>query len=1011
MANKKDPADLSKTAEYYLKRIKDLPSAMRDKLSYLQNEAASKRILMLSVQELCDLLELDYNKDSFESNCREHFFMLSAFLEQMGLKFVPCSIPVDLQFEDPIFIVPRPNLENDEDFAAVKDLLANKRKPNSKDLMQISNTNEKLANYNIMLRVFEALFVICSNRLGPHQRICLMQIINQLTFPAEGLFYLRACYTFASERRNYHCDFSDPKYCFKPLNAEQQQRICSYLALIAAHGTYTQAFAPDYPYLKELEAAFIRLSPSRARFLEQQHLEQPVEENVQTNSLAAKLKAQNHSRMHQKTHLPLPDEKHSSSCVAAAHMHCQGALLQILKDARRKYVQVQPLLDFARLKVLRLKQQKTAERYLFYTQDEQLYDLFSICLYAEQDPESILKTQGKQSFLNYLLKEESNEQNETLRLLWYSFIALILKPALKGYAEEQCQEFITNLKQEYAQGGRADLLFIYALHYVLFRADAPEYDSEKQLEEDELLKLALFNYPHLLRLLVYKQPSAVQDRPQLYALLSLRLALEEVLPSTELGKFFNASFFKLFTDLAPEREKITDYLRQSSLQQYQQLTVYQSDPNLSSALNLILNNIYVKACISPLLVRQNLEHYSGYKWELDKSYRPKIRAHYQEFRNEYRYLLSLKGDNCPTLARLILGTFTDAERTTLQQRMHNFNYQSNLELFSALNTPYSQQAELCLDLALYRINLIRLPLESAIPHGVLPSFKGHRVVFAKELPSEYAPQIINRLSAGQMTIILLSFILPNFSFTDKLCACLDLPEPYLKFAKSFFEQVRQLAGHERPYTVSMYKNFGAQIQGTETAVLLTKYLKALYRAILLQTNYNSQIARKFSELFSYLHIKAQDFNDRDSVTQPKTERFKSLDQKLISSKLKESLEVQEVISKLRDEEQQAEQRSALTAVETHSAAQASTAQNAEDAIALPENIRELLRAIAAQRSEILDLGEFTGLCLSLKFMSADAAVEEINDLCYEQFDEALFELAPEERSIYISTDLLHKLCD
>lgn len=44
----------------------------------------------------------------------------------LGLKLVPCSIPVDLSFYDKIFITPKPNLNNDEDCAAVRALIKEK---------------------------------------------------------------------------------------------------------------------------------------------------------------------------------------------------------------------------------------------------------------------------------------------------------------------------------------------------------------------------------------------------------------------------------------------------------------------------------------------------------------------------------------------------------------------------------------------------------------------------------------------------------------------------------------------------------------------------------------------------------------------------------------------------------------------------------------------------------------------------------------------------------------------
>ena len=53
----------------------------------------------------------------------------------------------------------------------------------------------------------------------------------------------------------------------------------------------------------------------------------------------------------------------------------------------------------------------------------------------------------------------------------------------------------------------------------------------------------------------------------------------------------------------------------------------------------------------------------------------------------------------------------------------------------------------------------------------------------------------------------------------------------------------------------------------------------------------------------------------------------------------------------------------------------------------------------------MDLKEFEGLCLSAKFMSADAAVEILNDWSFEIFDEPIFELVPEEHSVYITKAL------
>ena len=82
----------------------------------------------------------------------------------------------------------------------------------------------------------------------------------------------------------------------------------------------------------------------------------------------------------------------------------------------------------------------------------------------------------------------------------------------------------------------------------------------------------------------------------------------------------------------------------------------------------------------------------------------------------------------------------------------------------------------------------------------------------------------------------------------------------------------------------------------------------------------------------------------------------------------------------------------------------------DNGIKLPnEACRKLVEAIKAQNSDVIDLNEFNGICLSLKFMSKDAAIEELNDWSYENFDDPLFDVAPEENCVYITEDILDKL--
>ena len=55
-----------KDASFYIKRIKDLPSSLVEVIRELYKEVSSHRFICISMQELCQKLELDYTEKSFE---------------------------------------------------------------------------------------------------------------------------------------------------------------------------------------------------------------------------------------------------------------------------------------------------------------------------------------------------------------------------------------------------------------------------------------------------------------------------------------------------------------------------------------------------------------------------------------------------------------------------------------------------------------------------------------------------------------------------------------------------------------------------------------------------------------------------------------------------------------------------------------------------------------------------------------------------------------------------------
>lgn len=84
------------------------------------------------------------------------------------------------------------------------------------------------------------------------------------------------------------------------------------------------------------------------------------------------------------------------------------------------------------------------------------------------------------------------------------------------------------------------------------------------------------------------------------------------------------------------------------------------------------------------------------------------------------------------------------------------------------------------------------------------------------------------------------------------------------------------------------------------------------------------------------------------------------------------------------------------------------------AMKLSPKARSVIEAVVLQNTEAMDLREFNGLCVSHRYMSANTAIEEINDVCLEELDDMLFDADPEQGILYISKDILSVLatqCD
>ena len=313
-----------------------------------------------------------------------------------------------------------------------------------------------------------------------------------------------------------------------------------------------------------------------------------------------------------------------------------------------------------------------------------------------------------------------------------------------------------------------------------------------------------------------------------------------------------------------------------------------------------------------------------------------------------------------------------------------------------------------------------------------------------------------------------SFIVPVSVAEVKLSRYMELTADQNVFAINFFNTLRDLMKGCKPFDEKFYRTLYAEQKNNKNFRLSLNYLKKLATEEVSTSPLKNYLENKFNEVFSYLSSRPASVidNSKEDTVQSKTKQslskqeenvsssfeksslvktsdhsffkttsfnLKKLDTSLIESKLKESSQIQDVISKIRNDYNGVDEDVVNTSLDdkadtssvTENVANANStekneinatqnlsadASNNEDKYTYPsENCKKLVGAIKAQNCEVIDLNEFTGICMSLKFMSRDAAIEEINDWAYENFDDPLFDVAPEENCVYITTDILDKL--
>lgn len=245
------------TVDFALKNFADLPQSIKDAGNDVAQKTFTLKIKNYTIKEIFDDLHLKLDLDTFYNNSSKVFYELASYVSLFNLKIVPCHIPASVELDSPILLTKKPELLNDPDLSQIKVLLSMKRGLKKSQEAVLSRANIKLINYNVLLHVFEALFLVTRNStLELAQKEALNDYIQNYELPFEGRNYLKACYSFALSKKIYPCDLTNKQYCYKDLPKEQTDIVFDILLRLALLSVCTLDITPLDPLSEALKERY-----------------------------------------------------------------------------------------------------------------------------------------------------------------------------------------------------------------------------------------------------------------------------------------------------------------------------------------------------------------------------------------------------------------------------------------------------------------------------------------------------------------------------------------------------------------------------------------------------------------------------------------------------------------------------------------------------------------------------------------------------------------------------------
>lgn len=1124
---------MKKDAKYYLSRTNDLPYFMVDNLKELKQQINQSRYIYTTPRELIERLELETDLVDFSNSPTSVYFDLNTMLEIYGMKLVPGFIPCNIKFDDRIQVTLKPDLNKDEDFSYVQELIKSKRVPTQKDAAYISRMSTKIANYNIMLRVFESLHVI-SKKIDSHLRLELDNILNSLSLPKDGFNYLKTCYSFASLNCNYQCDYQNPNLCFKQLDSKNHLRFISIMAKLAISNGDNFSIDREFPYYEKL---LIEIAHQKNLIVEKEkqtklqaikekefkeHLKARVEEIAKLDEIDKRKVSAGIKITKTKTpgfvEKPINDEVLLEKSLLKGNYYQKKSAEQRIKKKEYSFFEnnsffplssISEKFNFvSKFRYLSTYSMASLKPYLnisvkkcsdntnteinfsdvisnksAITKSSFLNDYFFSVLNNSYLPAAfkntlkdlctrieIRKTQPSEtailsdnvisSDLDYLhdvltciipnsekIHYTTNRRalgftgdtiESRLYAILYFYLLVILKQLVNPSSDLEINEYRNELDRIYEKTEDTTLLFIKLLDFLLFTLPCALNDEnisiEQMIVQDDDLLLGFYTYPQCIELAICiilsnREITEIieSDISSLFSLMLILLEKENSSSRSNLIRVPNRSY--LF------RIRLFVKIIKDNLFQYKKSCFFVnldcSNNNIDQTCFLDFNGINVsyqdslsaylaghetfKFLISPLLSHSILENICNKRLcfnlneciDLTKSILNK---------NKSLTNAIMEAKSPDLTLRLLSNTLEMKEQLELIGKLKDLSFDNLNTVINIINPKCNPALASCIEKGILNLGLMAVPIEHALSAKERCNLKHHRIIQTETDNTDskvLTDEFYEKLACAQNALIIYNYIVVENTAEKTLVRLLGLiNQEQEKLAMKFFICLKQLVRGNPRYTKAYYARLARAKEVSSTVETTVYYLNELIKEEMRIHPLSSYFTNIFKETLKPL---LSEFNDHKSSFAVKKNKISvaDFDESKISSKITESNHIQNVIEAIRISEGSLKDDE-FPIIDTQKEDITDEVQSQSNAKAskLPSSsAQSLIDSLVKSDCDVMDLDEFNGLCLSAKYMSKDVAIEEINDYCYEEFDEPLLDVDYEGNTVYITLDILNQMKD